>query len=954
MSRRGDIASSCRLLLVVMAAGVSASPAGMMAKEASTFYPRDLVAAARASCNASDWAAAVRKQVVDAARPWKDMSDQQAWDLVFGPTVKRSWMVFSSGFCPACRQSVPMYNWEIRALDRPWKVRCPHCRELFPKNDFWTFYRSGLDERAVFDPRRADRRLLVNNDHPDPADPLHLFGVDDGNGYVEGDKVWRFIGAYLIYGQWKQAIVGGVHKLGAAYLLTGDRAYAHKAAILLDRVADLYPDFDFKTQAFIYDVPSYAAGYVSVWHDACEEVRELALAYDQIREGLSGDDELVTFLGGLAGRYKSANVKASVADVRRNIEDRILRDTLNHRPKIQSNQPRTEVAEVIIRTVLEWPDNKVEVNRLVDEIVKAGTAVDGVTGEKGLSGYATIGPRSLAELLGRFDRVDPAFLADLVRRQPQLQQTYRFHAETLCLDQYYPRIGDSGAFARRDDSYRGIDFVRPASLDPSGFTFLWRLYELSQDPVFVQALYRGNGGTIDGLPHDLFAIDPKGIQKGVEEVIAREGPSFRLAGVNKRQWHLAILRSGQGDDRRAAWLDYDSDGRHSHRDGLNVGLFAKGLDLMPDLGYPPVQYGGWDSPRARWYTATAAHNTVLVDGKSQRAATGASTLWADGRQFHAVRAAGEKLYAIQRYERTVAVVDVSDRDCYLVDVFRVAGGKEHIRFMHSQYAKLTTSGLSLSPAAGLGDNTQMRGFRMDPGPRPGWSADFEIEDRNRYLPNGMEVHLRYTDLTTAASGGVAEGWVVAGLFNSNDEAWIPRVLTRRVADQAPLVSTFVGVIEPYGKSRVVAGVRRMALARAGGGSCSDSAVAIEIRLTDGQSDLLVLADPCAPGGREDASGAGTGVIEQADWRIGLQGELCMIRRDGSGAVSSVAICNARGVTIGDLSVKLGRPVDALELAVTPTQAAVLAGPTDAVEDVRLAGKSILRRQGLDTSVTPGT
>ena len=31
---------------------------------------------------------------------------------------------------------------------------------------------------------------------------------------------------------------------------------------------------------------------------------------------------------------------------------------------------------------------------------------------------------------------------------------------------------------------------------------------------------------------------------------------------------------------------------------MNLGLFARGLDLMPDLGYPPVQFGGWDSPRA--------------------------------------------------------------------------------------------------------------------------------------------------------------------------------------------------------------------------------------------------------------------------------------------------------------------------------------------------------------------
>jgi len=118
---------------------------------------------------------------------------------------------------------------------------CPHCRELFPKNDFEKFYRSGLDERNVFDPNRADRSLLFNAEHPDPADPLHKFAVDDGEGYVDGEKRWRFIGAYLIYGQWKKAIVDGIISLSAAYAVTGDKAYAHRAGVLFDRVADLYP-----------------------------------------------------------------------------------------------------------------------------------------------------------------------------------------------------------------------------------------------------------------------------------------------------------------------------------------------------------------------------------------------------------------------------------------------------------------------------------------------------------------------------------------------------------------------------------------------------------------------------------------------------------------------------------------------------------------------------------------
>ena len=219
----------------------------------SVFYPPQVVETLRTNCREYPWAKAVRDSALDQARAWAEMPDAQLWDLMFGPTITRSWMVWSNGHCPSCKQSVPVYEWRISALARPWKAVCPRCKDVFPKNDFHSFYRSGLDARGVFDPRRADRALLFNAEHSDPRDPLHLYGVDDGEGYVEGEKRWRFIGAYLIYGQWKQAVLGGIQRLSEAYAFSGDPAYARKAMILLDRVADLYPDFDFLTQAVCYE-----------------------------------------------------------------------------------------------------------------------------------------------------------------------------------------------------------------------------------------------------------------------------------------------------------------------------------------------------------------------------------------------------------------------------------------------------------------------------------------------------------------------------------------------------------------------------------------------------------------------------------------------------------------------------------------------------------------------------
>ena len=36
---------------------------------------------------------------------------------------------------------------------------------------------------------------------------------------------------------------------------------------------------------------------------------------------------------------------------------------------------------------------------------------------------------------------------------------------------------------------------------------------------------------------------------------------------------------------------------------------------MPDLGYPPVNCGGWAGQKFMWYKMAASHNIVVVDGQ---------------------------------------------------------------------------------------------------------------------------------------------------------------------------------------------------------------------------------------------------------------------------------------------------------------------------------------------------
>jgi len=893
-------------------------------KSCGTFYSREMTEKAKANAEAYPWAAAMQEEIVERAKPWLAMPDDDLWGLMFGPHISRSWMVWSDGFCPACKKDVKMYTWEMDPWTIPWKVRCPHCKQLFPTNDFEAFHRSGYDEHGVFYPDRADRSLLFNAEHPDPDDPLHMFGVDDGEGYVddEGHR-WRFIGCYLIYGQWKKWIVDGIVSLSNAYLVSGDPVYARKAAILLDRAADVFPTFDFTKQGLVYETRQSVRGQVSTWHDACHEMNLIIMAYDRIFEAARDQEaELVAFLAPKAQAYKLDNPKSSWADIQRNIENNIFRNTLAHRSRIESNYPTTDQAIMAIKTVLDWPANRDEVLGLLDNIINKATAVDGMSGEKGLAGYTTIAPRSVALILAQYSRLDPGFLKEVYDRHPLLHKMFRFHIDTWCLGRYYPQIGDSGGFGKECPSYAGASFNKNPGAEPSIYALFLDLYELTGDAAFVQVLYGANDRSLDELPHDLFADDPAEFQAKVKEVIDEVGADISVPSINKEQWRLALLRSGTGEDRRAFWIDYDAGERHSHADGMNIGLFAKGLDLIPEFGYPPVGYGGWGAPKAVWYTMTAAHNTVVVDGGNQnRVNSGVTQLWADGNRFRAIRVSDPALIKGKQYQRTVVMVDLDDADSYIIDHFVVEGGKDHAKFFRSSFGAVETAGVTLTDAPEFGHGTQMRNFRRDENPAPGWSVDWAIEDRYGYLPKPRNIHLRYTDLTDGASAWLAESWIDTGQFGGDGDTFIPTVITRRTTDaEEPLRSSFLAVIEPYENDSKTEGIRRLPL--------DNDGIAVEIQRKDGRLDLCVL--PGVENGYE--------AVEPAH-DVHVAGALALITFT-SNEPGRLFLCQGSKLEVDGIVLEMAQADAFVELVLTADDATVVAGNAEAVKSLTRKGRKV--------------
>lgn len=318
---------------------------------------------------------------------------------------------------------------------------------------------------------------------------------------------------------------------------------------------------------------------------------------------------------------------------------------------------------------------------------------------------------------------------------------------------------------------------------------------------------------------------------------------------------------------------------------------AYGLDLLPDFGYPPVQYGGWRNPRADWYRITASHNTVVVDGNPgwEMNGAGETTLWLTGQTVQAVRASAPQVLKAPQFERTIALVDVSDDDFYLLDITRVVAGREHAKFSHSTFGQASPLGLHLQPAPDFGHEALLRGFQLDPKAQPGWSLDWSIWPHNQ--PNG-DLHLRLTELTNTCEGGLCEAWVAPHGFEGNAEAWIPCAVSIRRAEQAPLCSTFISVWEPYIATRSLSTIRRLVLTNPSGEPLPEGDVALEITLTDGRRDVWLCRDVYNPLCAQPALAA-QAEVRLPEYGITLSAELAWLRLDDRLRPQRLALANGR-------------------------------------------------------------
>ncbi len=750
------------------------------------------------------------------AESWLDMTDEDVFNVVPGSCVPRTCLIVLRGAeeargkgCPVCGTAIyegrsGFYPWIYDAENHPWKVGCPECETWFPSNDF---------------------HLGDMHSGPFPDDGFGCEPVEPVRS--ESGKPWRFpfIAYYHEWQAYMRTQTPAIEQCAAAYITTGDERYAHKAAVGLFRWAESALDLSVNLNhrkmsvrdailrgpvgapdmnrakrlggSFLYIQPN--------WDTSRYE--GLARAYDLIFEAIEGDEELLAFC-----QSQHHPEIESADDLRRFIEAGVHRVTAQAAMDnaVARNWPQQETMLTTMALAL----GTAEGLDIVDWLLNKGAGIrysltnqyfkDGSGHES--EGYNGIQIRDMNRLILLLDKIaqrfpdeyqEPKFVS--LAQDPKFRQVYLFPLHDSLIGRTYPSTGDTGS--ARPSNVVGRQEGFP--IKPDSFI---DIYRLTKDPRFARAMYGPTGTVPAGLDEDSRAE--------VERIGQEEGWQVATESDILDGYGHAILRSGEGDRQRALWMRYGRVTQHAHPDMLTIGFEALQRKLLPEMGYPV----GW-TYATNWETNWGTHYVTHIEGhRTSNFGRGEVTLFADAAPAHVARAKSEYLSGDDppTREKTIALVDIDDRDCYAVVLETVIGGERHYWSFHGPDGDATAEGVELTPqGAGtmLGAEFEYKDdssvAKTDPdrscfafmqdvargNPKGTWSLD--------YLARGQDdVHLRMTSVhPTDATLATAQGRAPGGKSNYD--------ITWAIAERggaAPLTSQFLYAMEPYEGARRITGI----------------------------------------------------------------------------------------------------------------------------------------------------
>ncbi len=829
---------------------------------------------ARANIQKHDWARQRYNSLVALADFYADRT--AAWIDTMVPDLTP--LHVYGTFCPVCEaDNTYRMKWDYRD---PEKLVCFHCGAAM------------TDQRFV-----EDGRLELPRSGQ--IFPYYIRPREVGDSrFSTGRNAFMWAGR-KVHSSYQGAIrqnkahhmTGVARTLAIVYHMVGEDRYARTAAAILKRFAEVYPTYLFHDywNTYMDCDPLYACELFA--RDEGVGRYEVNACPDQnARSGMVSGKLIQTFWG--CGRLSSGGVQAEARHLANLAEaldliwdakdkegrlflaererEAVVRDliveglfTFTHWEGINNKVAGCRVGEVALGRFLGAPEYVHRGVEGFEPYVRGFFKFDGSTAEG--SGYYAYGASNVHDLpevargysdplsYRRKDRFDNLDLYDP-------NGPYR----TVLRARVYMTLPDGRVPHTADAHGGGAEWPGPAWVHNIG------LVRLGKEFASFVRLDSGDDFALFNRPANLKPVDPPPVRD-----------------VFFPGWLLAIFNTGyermfQEDVAGTATFlmnFYEPEG-HDHPDALNIAMFAEGVEVLSDLGYIG------DHPLNASIKSTLKHNLVVIDEKEQlprgQRPPGSVRLIAASPRVKFVEADCKAYDEADVYRRSCFMVHRGKGPAYLVDCFRVKGGKIHDYAIHGE-GKITSR-----PAAANGKSISLKSRKEVVGrdieklrvgaPKGSWSTAWTHE--------GMTMRVRFLSPTEEVILGDGPG--------QRDHAEIGfrnDYLFARNREQGS-GNGFVTLIEHYRGASDITGVRSIRLPEG-----IDGPTALQVTRRGGTDIVLQTPD-------------GSGLTAE---RFALTGRAAVYTRERGGR-SSLFLAEAARFTSPDLSITLKRPVIEGEIA----------------------------------------